>query len=49
MKLQKKWGLLLFGAWLAISAVLGLLSVALPPIIGTIVAIVAGVLIVLDM
>jgi len=47
--MQKKWGLLLLGAWLVISGVLGLLSVALPAIIGTIVLIVAGALIVLDM
>lgn len=46
--LNKKWGLLLFGLWMVVGSVLGLLNVALPSIIGTVVGIVAGALIVLD-
>jgi hypothetical protein len=46
--LNKKWGLLLLGAWMVIGGVLGLLNVALPGIIGVIVGIVAGALIVID-
>jgi hypothetical protein len=49
--LNKKWGLLLLGAWLVISGVLGLVAPSVLvsiAVVGVIVQIVAGALIVLD-